>query len=57
MDLIRKRATAEGKAGTSSDYIFVIGIMVFLLLLLAASIAVSVYIISSIFWELFTGNI
>jgi hypothetical protein len=57
MDLIRKRATASGKAGTKGDYIFVIGIMAFLLILLAASIAVSIYIISAIFWEIFSGNI
>src|SRR5215216_7997241 len=43
MDLIRNRAT--GKAGTSSDYWFVFGIMGFLVLLLIATIAVSVYII------------
>ena len=55
MDLIRTRAT--GKAGTSSDYWFVFGIMGFLVLLLIATIAVSVYIIGAIFWELFTGNI
>src|SRR5215210_3564378 len=39
MDLIRTRAT--GKAGTSSDYWFVFGIMGFLVLLLIATIAVS----------------
>ena len=55
MDLIRTRAT--GKAGTSSDYWFVFGIMGFLVLLLIASIAVSVYVIYGIFWELLTGNI
>ena len=49
MDLIRKRATAAGKAGTKADYIFVIGIMVFLLLLLGASIFVSGFILYWIF--------
>src|SRR5215216_4729061 len=43
MDLSRTRAT--GKAGTRSDYWFVFGIMGFLVLLLIATIAVSVYII------------
>ena len=57
MDLIRKRATADGKAGTKADYLFVFGIMAFLLLLLGATIFVSVYIIYAILWELFTGNI
>ena len=57
MDLIRARATSEGKAGTKTDYIFVIGIMIFLLLLLGFTIFVSVYIIYAILWELFTLNI
>ena len=55
MELIRKRAT--GKTGTKSDYIFVAGIMIFLILLLAATIFVSVYIIWAILWEIATGNI
>jgi Domain of unknown function (DUF4112) len=57
MDLIRARATASGKAGTKADYFFVIGIMTFLLVILAASIAISLYIISAILWEIFSGNI
>ena len=56
MDLIRKRATGKDVA-TTSDYIFVFGIIGFLILLLVASILVSLYIIGAIFWELFTGNI
>jgi hypothetical protein len=55
MDLIRKRAT--GQTGTKSDYIFVFVIAGLLILLLAATIFVSVYIIWAILWELFTGNI
>jgi hypothetical protein len=55
MDLIRTRAT--GQKGTSGDYWFVFGIMGFLVLLLAASILVSIYVIGAIFYELFTGNI
>jgi hypothetical protein len=55
MDLIRTRAT--GQKGTRGDYWFVFGIMGFLVLLLAATIAVSVYVIGAIFWELWTGNI
>ena len=59
MDLIRKRAT--GQTPTTSDYIFVGAIAVFLILLLAATILISVYIIwavlSGILWEISTGNI
>ena len=55
MDLIRTRAT--GHSGTRSDYWFVFGIMGFLVLLLATTIFVSIYIIGAIFWELWTGKI
>ena len=55
MDLIRSRAT--GKSGTGSDYAFVFVMMGLLVLLLAVSILVSVWIIYGILWELFTGNI
>jgi hypothetical protein len=59
MELIRKRAT--GQTGTTSDYIFVVGIMIFLILLLATTIFISIYIIwaviSGILWEISTGNI
>ncbi|MBC7898920.1 MAG: DUF4112 domain-containing protein [Saprospiraceae bacterium] len=56
MDLIRTRATGNN-VGTAGDYIFVFGIIAFLILLLIGSILVSVYIIWAIFYELFTGNI
>ncbi|HTH37995.1 MAG TPA: DUF4112 domain-containing protein [Pyrinomonadaceae bacterium] len=56
MDLIRTRATGKDKA-TTSDYLFVFGIIGFLVLLLIGSILISLYVIGAIFWELFTGNI
>ena len=56
MDLIRARATGKD-VGTWSDYLFVFGIIGFLILLLVGSILVSLYIIGAIFWELFSGNI
>ena len=56
MDLIRERATGKD-VGTTSDYIFVFGIIGLLVLILVGSILVSLYIIGAIFWELFTGNI
>lgn len=56
MDLIRTRATGKGK-GTKSDYIFVFGIIGFLILLLVGSILVSLYVIGAIFRELFSGKI
>lgn len=56
MDLIRTRAEGLGK-GTTSDYVFVFGLIGILVALLVGSIAVSVYIIWAIFWEIFTGNI
>ena len=56
MDLIRTRATGKD-VGTTGDYLFVFGIIGFLILLLVASILVSVYVIYAILWELFTGNI
>ena len=56
MDLIRTRATGKN-VGTTGDYIFVFGIIAFLILLLIGSILVSVYIIWAIFYELFSGNI
>lgn len=55
MDLIRTRAT--GKAGTTSDYLFVFLIMGGLVLLLAATIFTSVYVVWAIIWELWTGNL
>ncbi len=56
MDLIRERATGKDQ-GTTGDYIFVFGIIGFLILLLAASILASIYIIWAILYELFTRNI
>jgi hypothetical protein len=56
MELIRMRATGKDK-GTTSDYLFVFGIIGILILVLVGSILVSVYIIGAILWELFSGNI
>jgi hypothetical protein len=56
MDLIRTRAAGEG-TGTTSDYLFVFGIIGGLILLLLASIVVSVYVIWAIFYEIFSGGI
>ncbi len=56
IDLIRTRATGKDVA-TTSDYIFVFGIIGLLILLLVGSILVSLYIIGAIFWEVFSGNI
>src|SRR5215204_6491909 len=56
MDLIRTRATGKNVA-TTSDYLFVFGIIGVLILVLIGSILISLYIIGAIFWELFTGNI
>lgn len=54
MDLIRERATGKD-VGTIWDYIFVIGIILFLILLLISSILVSGYVIITLFqglWDL-----
>lgn len=51
MDLIRERATGKDK-GTTSDYIFVIGIILFLILLLFGSIIVSVLVVTYLFERL-----
>ena len=56
MDLIRTRATGKDSA-TTSDYLFVFGIIGVLILILLGSILISLYVIGAIFWELFTGNI
>lgn len=56
MALIRERATGTDK-GTKADYLFVFAIIGLLIFLLLGSIFVSLYIIGSIFWEIFTGNI
>lgn len=55
MDLIRERGTGKGK-GTLGDYIFVFGIILFLILLLFGSILISFYVIAYLFeglWNLF----
>lgn len=54
MDLIRERATGKDK-GTTSDYIFVIGIILFLILLLIGSIFVSLYVIAYLFERLWSS--
>src|SRR5687767_8304217 len=56
MDLIRARATGKDVA-TTGDYLFVFGIIGFLILVLIGSILVSLYIIGAILRELLTGNI
>lgn len=48
IDLIRERATGKGK-GTTSDYLFVILIILGLIALLIASIVVSLYILYLVF--------
>ena len=55
MELIRTRAT--GKKGTGADYAFIFVIIGLLVLLLIATILISLYVIGSILRELFTGNI
>ncbi len=55
MDLIRERGKGKG-TGTTGDYVFVFGIIALLLLILAASIFVSLYILGMVFagiWDLF----
>jgi len=55
MDLIRERGTGKG-TGTTGDYIFVFGMILLLIGILAASIFVSLYILGLVFaglWDLF----
>ena len=55
MDLIRERGTGKG-TGTTGDYIFVFGMILLLIGILAASIFVSLYILGMFFaglWDLF----
>lgn len=55
MDLIRERGTGKG-TGTTGDYLFVFGMILLLIGILAASILVSLYILGMIFsgiWDLF----
>lgn len=56
MDLIRERATGRGE-GTTSDYLFVFGLIALLIAVLVGSILVSVYVIWAILREILTGNI
>lgn len=56
IELIRRRATKR-QDGAFGDYLFVFGIIGVLILILAGSILISLYVIGSIFYELFTGNI
>jgi hypothetical protein len=51
IDLIRERATGKDK-GTTSDYLFVGLIIVGLIVLLVGSIAVSLYILGTVFRDL-----
>lgn len=51
IDLIRERGEGKGK-GTTGDYIFVFGIILFLIALLVGSILVSLYILAMIFKEI-----
>ncbi len=55
MDLIRSRATGKDK-GTTSDYLFVFGIIGILILLLIGSIFVSVYVIWAVLFAIFSFN-
>lgn len=54
MDLIRERATGKD-VGTTGDYIFVFGIILFLILLLISSILVSIYVIAWLFQGLWNS--
>lgn len=49
MDLIRERAEGQGK-GTTSDYIFVVALIVLLIGLLVGSIMASLYIFAAVVW-------
>jgi hypothetical protein len=49
LDLIRERAKGKGE-GTTSDYLFVIGIILALIALLVGSILVSVFLIGWLFY-------
>ena len=59
LDLIRTRAAGPGK-GTTSDYVFVFGLILLLIGLLVGSILISLYVIfyviGAIFREISTGS-
>lgn len=55
LDLIRTRATGNN-VGTTGDYIFVIGLIGLLILILIGSILISLYLLGTVFagiWDLF----
>jgi len=54
MDLIRTRAAGDG-TGTTGDYVFVIGLIVLLILLLISCILLSVYFFTAIIWGVIFG--
>ncbi len=56
MELIRTRAAGHGK-GTTSDYIFVLGLIGLLILILIGSILASLYVIGWLFWAISTSAI
>jgi len=56
VELIRERANGAG-TGTTSDYLFVFGLIGLVVSVLVGAILVSVYIVYWILWEIFTGNI
>src|SRR4051794_30562741 len=56
MELIRTRAAGRGQ-GKTSDYVFVFGLMALLVLVLIASVLISLYVIGAIFWEIYSGKI
>jgi hypothetical protein len=56
MNLIRTRAAGHGK-GRMSDYLFVLGLIGVLLLILIGSILSSVYIIAWLAWAITNGQI
>ena len=49
VDLIRTRAAGHGK-GTTSDYVFVFGLMFLLIALLIGSIFASIYVFTTVVW-------
>lgn len=55
MDLIRERATGQN-VGTTSDYLFVFGMIGVLLLILIGSILASLYLISAVLWWTVSGG-
>ncbi len=56
MDLIRTRATGPG-TGTTSDYVFVFGLIILLLGLLAGSIFISIYVFTAVIWWVMSSGL